>query len=435
MAHLNDVTRFIELAETVRFADRVTRSAQWRDAYIRAFGRQDYDAIRPNLKGIVLEERPATDAISKSADWLRERLVPWGLAFNFKTALLQSTAIFPAMNDLGAANVLRGVAAVARGRYALVRQIWEQSPYMKSRARNIDQDLRKTLRGVDARTRQKTLKLLGKEISWQDVVDAGMLPLVSVDMAASSAIWMAAYNREMAILANSRNALPGIDPASEHHAAAVRAADMAVKAINPDFNPSSRSQFLRSRGAVRLLNIFSSAVVLFAQRRAYNAAARRQAIHAGGGGYRARLAAWGTYARYEAYDFALQGIAMGLVLSLAYGEDEPDKWAKNMGGAWLDAASMRVPVFNSMITGLITGDTWRGMSTVYQQPWDMAKRLRGAARTGEADKLTASMADVLSFLARVPASRVWRNAERGYEQWEKGEGTPASVLMPRPNSY
>lgn len=76
MAHLNDVTRFIELAETVRFADRVTRSAQWRDAYIRAFGRQDYDAIRPNLKGIVLEERPATDAISKSADWLRERLVP-----------------------------------------------------------------------------------------------------------------------------------------------------------------------------------------------------------------------------------------------------------------------------------------------------------------------------------------------------------------------
>lgn len=435
MAHLNDVTRFIELAETVRFADRVTRSPQWRDAYIRAFGRQDYDAIRPNLKGIVLEERPATDAISKSADWLRERLVPWGLAFNFKTALLQSTAIFPAMNDLGAANVLRGVAAVARGRYALVRQIWEQSPYMKSRARNIDQDLRKTLRGVDARTRQKTLKLLGKEISWQDVVDAGMLPLVSVDMAASSAIWMAAYNREMAILANSRNVLPGIDPASEHHAAAVRAADMAVKAINPDFNPSSRSQFLRSRGAVRLLNIFSSAVVLFAQRRAYNAAARRQAIHAGGGGYRARLAAWRTYARYEAYDFALQGIAMGLVLSLAYGEDEPDKWAKNMGGAWLDAASMRVPVFNSMITGLITGDTWRGMSTVYQQPWDMAKRLRGAARTGEADKLTASMADVLSFLARVPASRVWRNAERGYEQWEKGEGTPASVLMPRPNSY
>ncbi|WP_300907591.1 hypothetical protein [uncultured Desulfovibrio sp.] len=435
MAHLNDVTRFIELAETVRFADRVTRSAQWRDAYIRAFGRQDYDAIRPNLKGIVLEERPATDAISKSADWLRERLVPWGLAFNFKTALLQSTAIFPAMNDLGAANVLRGVAAVARGRYALVRQIWEQSPYMKSRARNIDQDLRKTLRGVDARTRQKTLKLLGKEISWQDVVDAGMLPLVSVDMAASSAIWMAAYNREMAILANSRNVLPGIDPASEHHAAAVRAADMAVKAINPDFNPSSRSQFLRSRGAVRLLNIFSSAVVLFAQRRAYNAAARRQAIHAGGGGYRARLAAWGTYARYEAYDFALQGIAMGLVLSLAYGEDEPDKWAKNMGGAWLDAASMRVPVFNSMITGLITGDTWRGMSTVYQQPWDMAKRLRGAARTGEADKLTASMADVLSFLVKVPASRVWRNAERGYEQWEKGEGTPASVLMPRPNSY
>jgi hypothetical protein len=52
---------------------------------------------------------------------------------------------------------------------------------------------------------------------------------------------------------------------------------MAVKAVNPDFNPSSRSAFLRDRGVVRLLNMFSSAVVLFAQRRAYNAQALKQA--------------------------------------------------------------------------------------------------------------------------------------------------------------
>lgn len=434
MSHLNDVCRFIELAEIARFADRVTRAPQWAQAYIRAFGRQDYEAIRPNLKGLVLEERPPSDAISKSADWLRERLVPWGLAFNLKTAILQSTAIFPAMNDLGASNTMRGISAVAKGGYALIKEIWEISPYMKSRAANIDQDLRKSMRGIDARTRQKVVKLLGKELTWNDVVEAGMLPLISVDMATSSAIWMAAYNKEMAALMNSPAGKPGIDPSSEHHAAAVRAADMAVKAVNPDFNPSSRSQFLRSRGMARFLNMFSSAVVLFAQRRAYNAAALRQAwgkaTNAGG---KAQAAL--RYARYEMYDFALQGVAMGIILSLAYGEDDPKKWGGNMAGAWLDAAAMRVPVFGSPVTALITGETWRGISAVYDQPWQMAKRASGALHKGSGNGLALSLADIISFELKVPVSRMGRNAVRGYEQWQKGKGTPLSPLMPRPNSY
>lgn len=431
MSHLNDVCRFIEMAEIARFADRVTRAPEWAQAYIRAFGRQDYEAIRPNLKGLVLEERPPTDAISKSADWLRERLVPWGLAFNLKTAILQSTAIFPAMNDLGASNTMRGISAVAKGGYALIKEIWGISPYMKSRAANIDQDLRKAMRGIDARTRQKVVKLLGKELTWNDVVEAGMLPLISVDMATSSAIWMAAYNKEMAALMNSPAGKPGIDPSSEHHAAAVRAADMAVKAVNPDFNPSSRSQFLRSRGMARFLNMFSSAVVLFAQRRAYNAAALRQAwgkaTNAGG---KAQAAL--RYARYEMYDFALQGVAMGIILSLAYGEDDPKKWGENMAGAWLDAAAMRVPVFGSPVTALITGETWRGISAVYDQPWQMAKRASGALHKGSGNGLALSLADIISFELKVPVSRMGRNAVRGYEQWQKGKGTPLSPLMPRP---
>lgn len=434
MSHLNDVCRFIELAEIARFADRVTRAPQWAQAYIRAFGREDYDSIRPNLKGLVLEERPPADAISKSADWLRERLVPWGLAFNLKTAILQSTAVFPAMHDLGASNTMRGISAVAKGGYALIKEIWGISPYMKSRAANIDQDLRKSMRGIDARTRQKVVKLLGKELTWNDVVEAGTLPLISVDMATSSAIWMAAYNKEMAALMNSPAGKPGIDPSSGHHAAAVRAADMAVKAVNPDFNPSSRSQFLRSRGMVRFLNMFSSAVVLFAQRRAYNAAALRQAWgKASSAGDKVQAAL--QYARYEMYDFALQGVAMGIILSLAYGEDDPEKWGKNVAGAWLDAAAMRVPVFGSPVAALITGETWRGISMVYDQPWQMAKRTSGAIHKSSGNGLALSLADIISFELKVPASRLGRNAVRGYEQWQKGEGTPLSPLMPRPNSY
>ena len=329
------------------------------------------------------------------------------------------------MHDLGATNVLRGVAAVAKGRMDLVRQIWEQSPYMQSRARNLDMDLRRALQGIDRRA----FTILGKEISWQDVVDVGMMPLISVDMATSCAIWMAAYNREMSRLTEGPAPNPGMDTQSAHHQAPVAAADMAVKAVNPDFQASSRSQFLRSRGAVRLLNIFSSAVVLFAQRRAYNAAAFRQAWSSGQG---SRAAAIGRYTRYEFYDFALQGVAMGLIMALAYGDDDPEKVGTRVATAWLDAAAMRVPMFNNIITGMITGDSWRGMSAVYQQPLEMAKRMRGAIDKGNDTALIWSLADMLSFTAKIPASRVARNAARGYDQWQHDEGTPLSVLMPRP---
>lgn len=430
MSHLNDITRFIELAETVRFADRVTQSPQWRQAFMSAFGKNRYDAIRPNLKNLVLEEKPPTDSISVFAEWSRKKLIPWGLGWNLKTALLQATAIFPAMNDLGAVETMRGVAALAKGRYALVEQVWEVSPYMKSRAGNIDQDLRKAFKSIDERTRQKAMNVLGKELTWEDVVDAGMLPLITVDMATSCAIWLAAYNREVGRLMNGKAGSPGIDPSSQYHAEAVLAADMAVKAVNPDFNPSSRSDYLRNKGMVRLVNMFSSAVVLFAQRREYNALALKQALHKARQEGHGKAEAWGKYARYEMYDFALPGIAMGILLALARGEDDSERWAKTMGKAYMDTALMRVPFVGNIIGGLIEGEMWLGAQTVFDVPVTLSKRIRAAG--DDEEKWAWALADAISFWTRVPLSRVARSGVRGYDQWQRGDGTPLSVLMPRP---
>ena len=430
MSHLNDITRFIELAETVRFADRVTQSPQWRQAFMSAFGKNRYDAIRPNLKNLVLEEKPPTDSISVFAEWSRKKLIPWGLGWNLKTALLQATALFPAMNDLGAVETMRGVAALAKGRYALVKQVWEVSPYMKSRAGNIDQDLRKAFKSIDEKTRQKAMSVLGKELTWEDVVDAGMLPLVTVDMATSCAIWLTAYNREVGRLMNNKAGKSGIDPSSQYHAEAVLAADIAVKAVNPDFNPSSRSDYLRNKGMVRLVNMFSSAVVLFAQRREYNALALKQALHKARQDGHGKAEAWGKYARYEMYDFALPGIAMGILLALARGEDDSEGWAKTMGKAYMDTALMRVPFVGNLIGGLIEGETWLSAGTVFDVPVNIGKRLRTAGTDEE--KWAWALADAISFWTRVPLSRVARAGVRGYDQWQRGDGTPFSVLMPRP---
>ena len=58
-----------------------------------------------------------------------------------------------------------------------------------------------------------------------------------------------------------------------------------------------------------------------------------------------------------------------------------------------------------------------------------------AARGGDVDgeKLVMSALDLGSYLSKIPVGPVTRRARRGYEQWQEGEGTPLSVIMPRAN--
>ena len=70
------------------------------------------------------------------------------------------------------------------------------------------------------------------------------------------------------------------------------------------------------------------------------------------------------------------------------------------------------------------------MSTVFEQPVRMAGRLSGALHKGDEEKMVGAMADALSFLTKIPVSRVARSGMRGYDQWQRGEGTPLSLVMP-----
>ena len=91
---------------------------------------------------------------------------------------------------------------------------------------------------------------------------------------------------------------------------------------------------------------------------------------------------------------------------------------------------MRLPVAGGVISSLITNETWRGMSTVFEQPVRMGQRLAGAIHQGNEEKMVGAMADALSFLTKIPVSRVVRSGMRGYDQWQRGEGTPLSLVMP-----
>lgn len=445
LEHIDNAARFIAFAEPVRFVDKVTQSPAWREQYVRAFGKHDHDAIRSNLRGLVRNDAPAESGIVMGADILRKYIVNVGLAWNIKTALLQSTAVFPAMQDIGREYVWAGIKKLytaKRDAVGIIREIQAVSPYMASRAGNIDQDMQQFMRGIAPEKRSLSFTVRGVNIDYEKVVEAGMLPIVYMDMVATTAVWLGAYQKRMDELAGAKGSevqLGSIDPQKAGHEEAMRYADDAVKRSNPDFDASSRSSFLRSNGAARLFNMFCSATELYAQRQRTHAAARK-----------AGKLSWRGYARFQLYDTLLPATAMWLLQAVARGMFGSDDDREKLPGLWLasllDFASARLPVFGSPLVELATGEYGARGGARVRSTLDAGFDVLGKARRGtgalfgdwDDDTLSTvfwAVGDIISMAARIPVAQRLRSAVRGYEQWQDGEGTPLSLVMPRPKHF
>ena len=113
--HLVDSARFIELGYDVRMADKIINNPMFAAEYQRVFGVQDYDRIRPNLKALVVDEAVSDSSLLKTAEKARKHLVYYALSMNLNTALMQLTAVFPAVGDVGLVNVSRAGPAQYAG--------------------------------------------------------------------------------------------------------------------------------------------------------------------------------------------------------------------------------------------------------------------------------------------------------------------------------
>ncbi len=454
--HVFDATTFIALAPITRRAWRITRVPEFRQQYVRVYGQEDYDAIMPNLRGLVLREPPTRfDEMVKMADRVRKYLVPWALAWNIKVAAIQFTAIFPAMGDIGARPVLNGLMRLVTSPRQTMNAIRAASPYMMSRIYAIDQDIQGAQEMLTPRPPAR-LRMGSREINYEELVNAGMQPIVMVDMAATSAIWLGAYDKYCREhqAAPARGDMFARD--EKLHSAAVMYADNVVKNSNPDFDNSSRSGFLRARNAFRLVNAFSSAVSLFAARGHYMHIARRHGKISG-----SRLA------RFYAYDYILPGVSMFLFLGLIQGyftgDDEPKDIWQLMFTSQMDQFSMRVPVFGGIgsqlvqsLLGINQGGLARGQAfnININTPIELT-----AAITRQVGKLWGDDRDristwqqlekqdfrkaraledmclgawrLASFLSRIPVARITDKIWKGAEQWEAGHGTPLSTVIPR----
>lgn len=434
--HLVDSARFIELGYDVRMADRIINNPTFAAEYQRVFGMQDYDRFRPNLKGLVVDEAVPDTSLLKAAEKARKHLVYYALSMNLNTALMQLTAVFPAVGDVGLVNVSRGLAQLGTRGMDLVREVFAASPYMERRFRNIDDDLaRKAMKFEPGRG--MTLIRDGKVYTWEDVANLGMMPIAAADCAVTTAIWAGAYHKKMKELRGTAGWK--MDRDSEYHSQAVAYADKIIAQSNPDNDALSKSAFARDKGIVRLFNAFSGATTKFAQRTRY----MWQGVKRG------RVTKW-EFARMELYDMLLPALGMvaikGLAQGLFTGDDDDDKeLAKLALSTTMGQFAMAVPVLGNPAADMLVaamgagGGRRAGLSTALDTPLQLAGKIAGqggkVARGGDVDgeKLVMSALDLGSYISKIPVGPVTRRARRGYEQWQEGEGTPLSVIMPRAN--
>lgn len=434
--HLVDSARFIELGYDVRMADRIINNPTFAAEYQRVFGMQDYDRFRPNLKGLVVDEAVPDSSLLKAAEKARKHLVYYALSMNLNTALMQLTAVFPAVGDVGLVNVSRGLAQLGTRGMDLVREVFAASPYMERRFRNIDDDLaRKTMKFEPGRG--MTLIRDGQVYTWEDVANLGMLPIAAADCAVTTAIWAGAYHKKMKELRGTAGWK--MDRDSEYHNQAVAYADKIIAQSNPDNDALSKSAFARDKGIVRLFNAFSGATTKFAQRTRY----MWQGVKRG-------RVSKAEFARMELYDMLLPALGMvaikGLAQGLFTGDDDDDKeLAKLALSTTMGQFAMAVPVLGNPAADMLVaamgagGGRRAGLSTALDTPLQLAGKIAGqggkAARGGDVDgeKLVMSALDLGSYISKIPVGPVTRRARRGYEQWQEGEGTPLSVIMPRAN--
>lgn len=426
--HLVDSARFIELGYDVRLADKVITNPAFASEYQRVFGVEDYDRLRPNLKSLVVDEAEPSTGLCKAAELARKHLVYCALSFNIHTALRQLTAVFPAVGDVGALNVARGLAQLTTRGSDFVRDVWAASPCMERRFRNIDDDLaRKALTFQPGRG--MSIIRGGRVYTWDDVANVGMMPIALADLVITTAIWSGAYNKKMKELGRSAGK---IDSTDQHHAEAVAWADKVIAQYTPDNDAPSKSAFGRDRGVVRLFNAFSGATTKFAQRtRSMSQGMRRGKVSPF------------EFGRMELYDMFLPAVAMTVMAGLMQGafdgdDDDDGRLAKPALSYSLGQAAVAIPVFGNpaadmFAAALGAGSGRRGeLSSAINTPMQLlgtaAMSLGEAARSGEVDgeKLLMSTLDIAGYAARIPVGPVTRRTMRGREQWEKGEGTPLS---------
>ena len=395
--HLDDTARYISHAVFLRDLNRITLNKEWKDMVRAKAGREAYASLRKWVQYQALpERRPPDTKGEKFLDWNRKLATIAILGLNVPVGVKQRLSIFNAIERIGWGAAIEGMreqglkqTLFGLSNSTFWKDVIEASPYMRTRAGNIDREISDTVKNFSPHI--KNFELLGKEFTWSDVQNFMFEWIQMNDRATVGMLWRGAYNKKLR--------------ENKNHENAVEYADSIIRTTQDSNLPIDLNNYQKSEGALRLFTSFMTSAFKYGNM-------QMEMIDAWRDGALDNKALF----KRIMYDTMLPAWGNAIIGSLFLSGDLPDEW--EIFSAPLDMAVSWLP-FVRDISGAVRYNRKIGESTAFEGFNRVLKAGQSAwgAASGdkEFNKALYDFANVGAFYAGVPALKVYRDANRYYD--------------------
>ena len=300
-----------------------------------------------------------------------------------------------------------GTSTLGTARTDAWRRITELSAYMKNRENVIEREIREMTEGMDPVSRPRSLKVLGRKFTVQELRDMSFAWIRANDRACVSVVWEGSFQKYIRTLADESL------PMDANIKAAVQYADTQVQDTQPSSLKAELNSLQRDHGLLRFVTMFMSWSFKFGNRLEFERRAYQEGKISGKEYFSHVAHEWFLEPWLRAMIYSALGAQlprwwelltapMDALLQWIPGvKDVTRMWDKKHGRVNVDLDRM-LPAFEGVKRAGIAVNTALG---VMQERREISELLLDIYRTGE-------------FGFGLPVSNVVRDVNRFLENWE-----------------
>lgn len=249
--HINQVVHDLSHYEFVTDSSRLLADDKLRRTISEHYGDQPYREMKAWIRDIAVGQAPATSMAEKTFNWVRQGSTTAQLGWNVLNAVLDQTALLPAMKRVGIGPVVRGVGMMlgdAAHMENSVRKVEEMSEFMANRGRT---RLREINEAVGPITQKSTSSLIadiglgavtGGRVDTSDVAHSFYWMMAQSYKIQEVPVWMGAYEKAMA-----EHPVGSERSVEDREAAHVRAVDLADQSVIDSFGSGQVKDLSRAQ--------------------------------------------------------------------------------------------------------------------------------------------------------------------------------------------
>lgn len=433
--HINQVVHDLSHYEFVTDSSRLLADDQLRRTISEHYGDQPYREMKAWIRDIAVGQAPATSAVEKTFNWIRQGSTTAQLGWNALNAMLDQTALLPAMKRVGIGPVVRGVGMMlgdAAHMENSVRKVEEMSEFMANRGRT---RLREINEAVGQLTQKSTPSLIadmglgavtGGRVDTTDIAHSFYWLMAQSYKIQEVPVWMGAYEKAMA-----EQPVGSERSAEDREAAHLRAVDLADQSVIDSFGSGQVKDLSRAQRGGPAMKLFTTFY-------AYANTTLQQNIESWqrfrkDGGVRSGPLSYGRLAA----DLALVNVAPVMLASLAgmllLGDKRDDK--KRLRDLVTDQGAYLMgqdPILREL-AGALHGRDYQGpagarlLAVTDKLIGNVAKEAEGGTQKMDWRDLN----QVSGHLFHYPATAIQRLVD-GVGQIQRGSGDARQLLFGRP---